>query len=210
MDKEKYLSTNFFLFNNISSETIKMFLSYPGLEECKYAQGDIIQDSTHCDKVGVVYKGKAIIRSSSDGVIINKLNKHDVYGVAALFDKPSYSTVVQALTDCTVITFDRNFIKKCIEENSIVATNYIQFLAQKISFLNKKINAYTAKSAENKLYTYLLQLPREGNALELDVDMSTIAKMIGIGRATLYRSFDKLENDGTITKIDKKIIFNEV
>ena len=40
--------------------------------------------------------------------------------------------------------------------------------------------------------------------------MSTIAKMIGIGRATLYRAFEKLEKNGTITKQDKKIILNEV
>ena len=40
--------------------------------------------------------------------------------------------------------------------------------------------------------------------------VETIAKMIGFGRATLYRALDKLEKSGTLTKIDKKIIFNEV
>jgi DNA-binding transcriptional regulator YhcF (GntR family) len=34
--------------------------------------------------------------------------------------------------------------------------------------------------------------------------------MIGIGRATLYRAFDKLEQNGTITKKEKIIILNEV
>ena len=42
------------------------------------------------------------------------------------------------------------------------------------------------------------------------MDMSTVAKMLGIGRATLYRAFDKLEQNGSIIKNDKKIIFNEV
>jgi hypothetical protein len=34
--------------------------------------------------------------------------------------------------------------------------------------------------------------------------------MLGIGRATLYRAFDKLEQNGTIIKKDKKIFLNEV
>ena len=36
--------------------------------------------------------------------------------------------------------------------------------------------------------------------------MSTLAKMIGIGRATLYRAFEKLEFSGLIIKNDKNIL----
>lgn len=210
MDKEKFLKENFFLFKDVEIDQIQKFLTFDGINENKYKQGEIIQDCSHCDKIGIIVKGKAIVRSYADGVIINKLNKNDIYGVAALFDKPTHSTIVQAITECSIITIDKGFIEKCVYESGKASINYIQFLAQKISFLNKKINAFTAKSAENKLYTYLLQLPRDGNVLELSVDMSTIAKMIGIGRATLYRSFDKLEKNGTIIKKDKKIIFSEV
>lgn len=210
MDKEKYLCENFFLFKDVPNQFLTDAFKYEGINENKFSQGEVIQNCEHCDCIGIVIKGKAVVKSNSDGVIINKLNKNDVYGVAALFDKPTYSTIVQAVTDCTIITLNKSFITRCIIDNPKVALNYVEFLAKKVSFLNKKINAYTAKSAENKLYTYLLQLPRIGNVLELNIDMSTIAKMVGIGRATLYRSFEKLEKNGTITKIDKKIIFNEV
>ena len=210
MDKEKYLSENFFLFKNVQPELLTNILKYKGLGENKFSHGEIIQNSTHFDSIGIVVKGKAVVKSNSDGVIINKLNKNDVYGVAAMFDKPTYSTVVQAVSECTIITMDKEFITECIKSNPVIALNYVEFLAKKVTFLNKKINAYTAKSAESKLYAYLLQLPRKGNVLELNIDMSTIAKMIGIGRATLYRAFEKLINNGTITKIDKIITFNEV
>ena len=210
MDKEKYLCENFFLFKNVQPELLTNILKYKGLGENKFSQGEIIQNSTHFDSIGIVVKGKAVVKSNSDGVIINKLNKNDVYGVAAMFDKPTYSTVVQAVSECTIITMDKEFITECIKSNPVIALNYVEFLAKKVTFLNKKINAYTAKSAESKLYAYLLQLPRNGNVLELNIDMSTIAKMIGIGRATLYRAFEKLINNGTITKIDKIITFNEV
>ncbi len=212
MDKRKFLKDNFFLFKSLSIEEIDCILTFDGICEKKFSQGEIIQSCNACDSIGIITKGKAIIKSDVDGVIINKLFKNGVYGAAALFDKPTYSTVVQAITDCYVITMNKQFIEKCIIKSNVVAINYIEFLANKISFLNKKINAFTAKSAENKLYTYLLQLPRSENELELNlnVDMSTIAKMLGIGRATLYRAFDKLEKNGTITKKDKTIFFNEV
>ena len=210
MDKEKYLSENFFLFKNVPPELLTKILKLNGLGENKFSQGEIIQNDTHFNSIGIVVKGKAVVKSGYDGVIINKLNKNDVYGVAALFDKPTYLTVVQAVTECTIITMDKDFITECIKSNPVIALNYVEFLAKKVSFLNKKINAYTAKSAESKLYAYLLQLPRNGNTLELNIDMSTIAKMIGIGRATLYRAFEKLINSGTITKNEKTITFNEV
>ena len=210
MDKEKFLIDNFFLFKGVSKEFLTKLFKHKGMCENKFLQGEIIQSSEHYDSIGIVIKGKAVIKSDVNGVIINKLNKNDVYGVAALFDKPTYSTIVQAVTDCTIITMNKEFIMECIACSSVIALNYIEFLAKKITFLNKKINSYTAKSAENKLYAFLCQLPRNGNELELTIDMSTIAKMIGIGRATLYRSFDKLEKSGIISKHDKKIIFYEV
>lgn len=210
MDKEKYLSENFFLFKNVPQEFLAKVFKRKGVRENKFSSGEIIQNSAHYDSIGIVVKGKAVVRSDCDGVIINKLNKNDVYGVAALFDKPTHSTIVQAVSECTIITMDKEFINECIKSNSTIALNYIEFLAKKVTFLNKKINAYTAKSAESKLYAYLLQLPRNGNVLELSIDMSTIAKMIGIGRATLYRAFEKLINSGTITKNEKIITFNEV
>ena len=210
MDKKQFLNESFFLFNNVPKQEIDRMLSLDGIFETHFNSGDIILCCNKCESIGIVAKGKAIIKSGVEGVIIKKLQKGDIFGVAGLFDKPTHSTTIQATSDCTVITLSKDFVEKCISINHTCAINYITLLAKKISFLNKKINSYTAKSAENKLYSYLLQLPHDGNRLELNIDMSTLSKMIGIGRATLYRAFEKLENNGTITKNDKIIIFNEV
>lgn len=210
MDKIRYLKENFFLFNGLSEGEIEALSRNISLNEIKYCHGDIIQNKKIHDKIGIILKGKAVIRSGTDGVIINKIGKNDTFGVASLFDDPNHYTTVIALTDCAVISFEKNFVERCVKSNSTVAMNYIGFLSKKVSFLNLKINAYTAKSAENKLLAYLNMLPRNGNTVELNNDMSTIAKMIGVGRATLYRALEKLIQEGIITKIDKKIIFNEV
>ncbi|MBQ8545863.1 MAG: Crp/Fnr family transcriptional regulator [Clostridia bacterium] len=210
MKYKSFLKENFFLFSSVNEQKIDQMLLFDGISIEEYAPQDILQSSKTQGKIGIIIKGNAIIRSGDDGVIIRKLTSKDTYGAACLFDKPTYLTYVSAVSNCSVITFNKDFIEKCIAYDENVAKNYISFLAKRISFLNSKINSYTAKNAENKLYAYLLQLPRNDNVIELKVSLSTLAKMIGIGRASLYRALEKLENNGTITKQDKKIILNEV
>lgn len=210
MDIKSYLKENFVLFKDLKQDEINKLLLHDGVKEECFSQGETMQNNKTLCKIGIITKGKAIIKSGDDGVIIRKLGINDVFGVASLFDTPKHLTSVVAINDCSLITMNKDFIEYCINENNKIAKNYIEFLAKKVSFLNTKINAYTAKSAENKLYTYLMQLPRVNNEINLTVDMSTIAKMLGIGRATLYRAFEKLEQNGTIIKKDKKIVLNEV
>lgn len=210
MKHKSFLKENFFLFLDVDDAKVDTMLLFDGIKIEEYSPQEIMQSSKTPEKIGIIIKGNAIVRSGDDGVIIRKMTAKDTYGAACLFDKPNYLTCVVAVSNCTVITFDKSFVEKCISYDEIVSKNYITFLAKRISFLNSKINSYTAKNAENKLYAYLLQLPRNGNTVDLKVSFSTLAKMIGIGRASLYRSFEKLENNGTITKKDKKIILNEV
>lgn len=210
MTKKQFLLENFFLFKNVEEKILDIILTYNGICEENFSSGEIMQNNSIDCKLCIILKGKAIIKSGNDGVIIRKLSKNDVFGAAALYDTPKHLTIVKCITDCTVISITKEFVDLCIKTDPTIAINYIEFLSKKVSFLNSKINAYTAKSAENKLYAYLLHLPREKNIVVLPTDMSTLAKMIGIGRATLYRAFEKLEFSGLIIKNDKNIIIKEV
>ena len=211
MNYINFIKDNFFLFINIDDDKKDYMLKFDGFSIEQYSPDEIMHNSDNNERIGVILKGKANIRSGDDGVIIKKLIPGDTYGAASLFDKPTYLTQVNASTNCLVATFNRDFVEKCIAFDSVVAKNYIAFLAKRISFLNTKINSYTAKNAENKVYSYLSQLPRnDDNSIDLKVSLSTLAKMIGIGRASLYRALEKLESDGIITKLDKKIYLNEV
>ena len=210
MKYKTFLKENLFIFSCVDDEKIDQALSFDGITVNTYKADEILLCTSNSNKIGAIYKGKAVIKSGKDGVIIKKITTGDIFGAASLFAKPDHITYVSAVSNCIVICLSKEFINKCIEFDNTMAKNYIAFLAQKITFLNSKINSYTAKSAENKLYSYLLQLPRANNEITLNVSLSTIAKMIGVGRATLYRSLEKLEMSGAITKHGKKIILNEV
>lgn len=211
MKYKKFIKENFFLFRSVQESSIDKMLSFDGVLVEEFLPGEIILNSQTSEKIYLVYKGNAVIRSGEDGVILRKLSASDSFGAASLFDKHMYSTTVFATSSMQIISFSKEFVEKCIEFDKTVSINYISFLAKRISFLNRKIEAFTAKNAENKLYSYISNLPRsEGGEVEINVSMSTLSKMLAIGRASLYRSFEKLEASGQITKNGKKIILNEV
>jgi len=201
---------NSFLFENVDEKTIDLCCKNEGCKIIEYLPQDIMQDYKSTQNIGIIISGKATIISGDNGVIIRKLAKNDIYGVAKLFDTSNYLTKVVATTKCSVLAINKDFVEACMEIDKQIGINYISLLAKKISFLNNKISSYTAKTVDNKLYTYLLQLPRNENVIELNTDFSAIAKMLGIGRASLYRAFDKLEKEGLIIKNEKIIILKEV
>ena len=210
MKDTKEILSSLFLFDNVSKNVVEKCCSLDGYFIKEYDTGEIMQDCKSAQHIGLLINGRATIVSGDSGVIIRKLVKGDIYGVAKLFDTPKYLTKVIATSKCSVLLLSKEFIERCIEFDKNVSLNYIKMLSKKISFLNNKISSYTAKTADNKLYTYLLQLPRNNNIIVLNNDFSAIAKMLGIGRASLYRAFDKLEKDGLIIKKDKKITLKEV
>lgn len=211
MKYKNFIKETLFLFKNVSSDAMETMLCFDGIAIEEFSPHEIMLNSSSPEKIGLIYKGNGVIRSGDDGVILRKLGANDCFGAASLFDKHTYSTTVVASTSCVVITFNKEFIEKCISYDTTVALNYITFLAKRISFLNTKIDSFTAKNTENKLYTYLSSLPKgENNEVEIKVSLSTLSKMLAIGRASLYRSFEKLEANGIIIKNGKKIILNEV
>ena len=91
-----------------------------------------------------------------------------------------------------------------LESNSLLMKNYLEFLSQKIVYLNKKISSYTAKSTESKV-AYFLCENEVDDVVSTDMSFSDIAVMLDIGRASLYRALDKFESEN-LTKRDGKII----
>ena len=67
------------------------------------------------------------------------------------------------------------------------------------------IHSFTAGSAERRLSLFLADNESEG-VYCANVSMVALADMLDIGRASLYRAFDKLEAEGFIEKKEKTIL----
>ena len=90
--------------------------------------------------------------------------------------------------------------KKIIE----IMKNFTSILSEKICYLNKKIVSYTAGSTDQKLAYFIGENSLDG-VFCADVSISDIAIMLNMGRASLYRAFHKLSEDGYIQKDGRKI-----
>ena len=79
--------------------------------------------------------------------------------------------------------------------------NYVRFLTQRIEFLNQKIQYLTAGCAERRLSLYLIsQIPEDEVATRLDISAVSLADLLDLGRASLYRAMDRLSADGFLTR----------
>lgn len=206
MNYYNFLKENCFLFKNLNIEELKALIAENDIYVADFTKDTVLHNCEKNGKIGIILCGEALIKSNKDGVIIRQLHQNDLFGAASLFSKPIYSTYVISKTNCEVLFLNKDLVVKCIKSNPKISLNYIEFLSSKINFLNNKISSYTAKSAESKLYNYLCQLPRNNNVVELPVDISNLAKMLGLSRITLYRSLEKLENQDFISRINNKLI----
>ena len=97
-------------------------------------------------------------------------------------------------------------LKRIIAGSLAAAENYIRYLTERICFLNRKITAFTAGSAEARLAVYLSGLPIDSeNTLTLPCSLSELADMLNMGRASLYRSLDSMTESGILLRNGKKI-----
>ena len=92
----------------------------------------------------------------------------------------------------------RKVIRKLLEEDRAFLYQYLGFLSGRIRYLNRKIGFLSAGSAERKLALYLASLGKE--TVRLDASISALSELLDVGRASLYRAFDKLTEDGFIRK----------
>ena len=82
--------------------------------------------------------------------------------------------------------------------------HYLDFLSGRIRFLNRKIGYLTAGSAERRLALYLASFQKQ--ELVLKDSISSLSELLDIGRASLYRAFDALEEQGLIRREGRSIL----
>ena len=214
MKKYSAFFANTFLFKGISAEDIELMLKTIKVEEKSYQKGEIIYSPDSFDKkVCFIYRGECVVGRQTSGSVIplNTASEHDSFGILTCFsDRDEFPTVVTAKNTCTVLFIYPDSLNKLIEQSTAISLNIINFLTQKISFLNDKIAAFSGGSIEEKLANYILTLKKKYNSLEFDFNKKKSAEALNCGRASLYRGIDALKSAGFITLEDKKIIITDL
>ncbi len=207
--KEKIkLLTQLPLFCGVEEDKISKTLQNGSVER-DFRRDDVIESVSDGENLlCIILSGGAVVYSGDSGrqVVLRTLGRGNMFGVAGLFGgSDTEISRVQAKNVCRVLFVTESALGKLFETDSRAMYNYISFLTGRIRFLTGRIACFTAGSAERRLALYISSLCSEANSSTVTLDMPavTLSDILDIGRASLYRAFEKLEADGLIKKNGK-------
>ena len=196
-----------FLFEHLKESEIKEIISL--LPKPKlFEKGETIYSANQFKKaLGFIIKGKASATTdNSDLLFMKTFSKGSIFGAAAIFgNADAYVSRIIADSKTEVLFIDEETLKQIFAKYPQTSINYINFLSDKVRFLNKKLQMISCTNAEDAVYKYLIDNMDSEKLVKIPVSFTLLAKMLGLSRATLYRGFDALEQKNKI-KRDKNII----
>ena len=203
-DREAFLKSPLFSkfnFENINSK----------MEIVSAKKGETIMAKNNFERcLAFILKGSAsVLKFGFDGkkTVMNRLFEGDVFGMATLFyEEAEFPSEITAGTNLKIAVLGKETVEKVIFENPDFARAYITLLSQKIHFLNKKLSAFSESEAHEKLLRWIMSTADGKEEFILPCSLTKLSSMLGIGRASVYRSFESLEKQGKIKKDGKKIV----
>lgn len=197
------------IFKSSESAAIDKYITEDDFNVQKYRAGEeICSPCTSNNAVGVILRGCATVSSRDEdkNVLLRTMGVGAMFGIANLYaENIEFPTRIVAKSTCEVLFIKKDAIRELIENDKSTLKSFLAFQSNRIVYLNKKINSFTAGGAERRLSLFLLDNAVDG-IYSADVSMSALAEMLDIGRASLYRAFDTLEAAGCIERKDKKTI----
>lgn len=148
-----------------------------------------------------------VCRIKHDGgrVKLNTLSRGQSFGISTIFSEEDFPTVIYAIRRAEVVFITRDELLTLIDAIPAIALNIIKFQNDRIAFLNKKIETFSAGSVEEKLACYIFSEYKKCGEHELPLNRMKTAEKLGVGRASLYRALDSLVESGIIKLETKKI-----
>ena len=162
----------------------------------------------------IILKGSADVSKSTDKgkIPMSVLQAGNVFGMSCIFtEDESFPTCVTAKEPLRVLFIRKEQLLELFAKYPLILENYLGILSKKIHFLNKKIESFSASDAPSALKKYLIdtKVKLGTNRFIIPVSYQKLSAMLSMGRTSLYRAFDELENEGFLIKNGKEIEITE-
>lgn len=196
------------IFRDFSPPQLEALLEQNSWSLHTYKRGEQIYAPDHFRKeLAVVLSGHILVTKGNGNLVVSMLKPGDLFGAAALFnDESEYVSTLTVRTPANVLFFSQETVQQMVDTQPIFCRGYIRYLSQRVRFLSDKIDTLISSSGEKKLGSWLLsQADQEGNII-LQFSMTELAARLNIGRASLYREMQKLEDKGIMVRYGRRIV----
>jgi CRP-like cAMP-binding protein len=198
-----------FLFQGIDDIIVERMIRDRRCQQTRFPKNAIVFDETHFLRcLGIVLSGEIRVdKQTTEGKFMkmSHLKPGECFGAAAMFGhRERYATVLTATKPTQVLFLPEDLIRWAMRRDFTITENYIQYLSDRIWFLNEKISGLTAGSAAKQLSVFLLE--HCGDQGNITVSMTELSAQLHLGRSSLYRAVDALADQGLIQKENKSII----
>lgn len=203
MEDHRTLLAQHFLFQD-TEQALNEALSLP---VCSFGRGETIcRPGAAAPALGIVLHGRAEAAADHrDQAVLAAFGPGDTFGAAALFGGRGYVSRVRAVTECAVLFLPEALLRQWFGRWPGMAAAYIAFLSGRVRFLNEKIALFTEDSARQRVYRWLCANCGEKGSLLKGLSMTKLAAGLSMGRTSLYRALEELENAGLIVRDGKRI-----
>lgn len=203
---------NSFLFNSLNDAEFSRASDCFSGEVKTFERGEeIYSPNSFQRKIGFIISGECVVcrnQNSGGRVTLNTIFPGGSFGISTVFSKDDFPTVIFAKRRTSVVFLTQDELLHLMREFPAVALNIIRFQNERITFLNKKIETFSAGSAEKRLACYLLdELKSKGDTFVFN--RKKTSELLGVGRASLYRALDTLIAKDILCCNDKKIYIKD-
>ncbi|HCP15833.1 MAG TPA: hypothetical protein DIT32_08825, partial [Peptococcaceae bacterium] len=166
------------------------------------------------ESLGLVLSGHVVITSEGENgkeIILNIVESAGVFRATGIFSRVgAQPTRIHARGKTKALIIHTGLLERMLSQSPIILRNYLAFLAERILFLNQKIQTLAGGSVEDRILMYLGdRFNRTGSqTLVLPMKVGELATSLNISRASFYRALDELEANGIIKRSGKTITIN--
>ena len=202
MSRTRAMLRDSFLFREVPEAGLDWALTQSQTETAP--KGDVLYTTRRFQRsLGFVLSGK--VRVTRGELFVDVLEPGTWFGAAALFnEREDYPTTLTALADCEVLFLSQETVAELMERWPRAGVNYVHYLSGRICFLSDRLNSLAAGSAEEKVEQFLRRSADADGVV--CVPATAVAQALGLGRASVYRAFETLEERGVLTRDHKKFI----
>lgn len=196
------------LFCGVEPEQIERLLCLEGVAVRHYAPGETVYSPDGFARcLGFVVSGAARVFKgcANTAMPMSVLRAGELFGAAALFNGgKSYVADIRAEGSTWAVLIPQAALEEMMRCDLRIAKNYIAYLTARIRFLSARLDGFVPPSVEDRVLAYVRANASDG-AFRPEHGLTALAGALRISRATLYRAFDALQEQGRLVKDGKTL-----